>query len=233
MPTKLIIFDLDGTLVDSSVDITNALNYALEPYSFEPLTVNDTIKMLGEGISRLIEKIVDSRGNGVLRRAVAEFTQNPQRLQDIRTDVKNRFLECYSEHILDYTREYPGVRETLEALGMYRKAVISNKMESLSRKVLDGLGLSRYFVVVVGSDTTSEKKPSPIPILKVLSDLQVQPDKAMIVGDSNFDVDAGKAAGITTVAVTYGYRPREVIAHADFLIDRMTDLIPLVEKMNS
>ena len=228
MSIKLIIFDLDGTLIDSSVDITNALNYALEPYAVQPLTVDDTIKMVGEGITRLIEKIVDSRGNGVLRRAVAEFRQNPQRLQDIRTEVKDRFLEYYSQHILDYTREYPGVRETLDQLGMYKKAVISNKMESLSRRVLDGLGLLRHFDMVVGSDTTPEKKPSPLPIRKVLSDLQVHPDSAMIVGDSNYDIDAGKAAGIATVAVTYGYRPREVIAHADFIIDRITDLVPLL-----
>jgi phosphoglycolate phosphatase len=229
MSTELVIFDLDGTLIDSSVDITNALNYALEPYTVQPLTVNDTIKMIGEGITRLIEKVVGSGGNGVLLRAVAEVPQNPERLQHIRTDVKNRFLGYYSEHILDHTRAYPGVRETLEALGTYKKAVISNKMESLSRKILDGLGLSKYFAVVVGSDTTPEKKPSPLPILKVLSDLQVHPDKAVIVGDSNYDIDAGKAAGIMTIAVTYGYRPREVIAHADHLIDRMTDLVPLLK----
>lgn len=232
MPIRLVIFDLDGTLVDSSVDITNALNYALEPYSLEPLSVGDTIQMVGEGISRLIEKIVDSRGNGILRAAVAEFPGGPQRLLDIRADVKNRFLEYYSEHILDYTREYPGVRETLEQLGAYKKAVISNKMESLSKKVLDGLGLSKYFIVVLGSDTTPEKKPSPLPVLKVLSDLRIRPDEAMIVGDSNYDVDAGKAAGVTTVAVTYGYRPRDVISHADYLIDRMTELTQLLEKIN-
>lgn len=228
MSIKLVIFDLDGTLIDSSVDITNALNYALKPYAVRPLAVEDTIKMIGEGITRLIEKIVDSLGNGVLKNAVTEFPQNPQGLQDIRTDVKNRFLEYYSEHILDYTREYPGVRETLESLGLYKKAVISNKMESLSKKVLSGLGLSQYFVSVIGSDTVAEKKPSPLPILKVLSDLQVQPAGTVIVGDSNYDIDAGKAAGVRTVAVTYGYRPRAAIAHADHIIDRITDLIPLL-----
>ncbi len=228
MSIELVIFDLDGTLVDSSVDITNALNYALEPYAVKPLTVDDTIKMIGEGITRLIEKIVDSRGNGVLRSAVAAFQQNPRSLQDIRADVKDRFLEYYSQHILDFTREYPGVRETLDQLDRYKKAVISNKMETLSRKVLDGLGLSSHFLMIVGSDTTPEKKPSPLPVRKVLSDLRVHPGRAMIVGDSNYDIDAGKAAGIATVAVTYGYRPREVLAHADHLIDRIGDLVPLL-----
>ncbi len=230
MSTELVIFDLDGTLIDSSVDITNALNYALEPYAVAPLVVADTIKLIGEGIARLIEKVVDSKGNGILLRAVRESPEDPQRLMEIRSDVKNRFLEHYSQHILDFTREYPGVRQTLEALAMYKKAVISNKMEALSRKILDGLGLSAHFVAVVGSDTVPEKKPSPVPILKVLADLNLRPHQALIVGDSNYDVDAGKAAGISTVAVTYGYRPREAIAHADYVIDRITDLIPLLRK---
>jgi phosphoglycolate phosphatase len=230
MSIALVIFDLDGTLIDSSVDITNALNHALSPYAVQPLTAEETIRMVGEGIPRLIEKVVGPKGNGVLLKAVNQFPEDPRKLQEIRADVKNRFIEYYSGHILDHTKEYPGVRETLEQLGSYRKAVISNKMESLSRKVLDGLGLSRYFDCVVGSDSTPEKKPSPLPVQKVLSDLHMKPDQAVMVGDSNFDVDAGKAAGVLTVAVTYGYRPRAVIAHADYLIDRMIDLVPLLKK---
>jgi phosphoglycolate phosphatase len=223
MSIRIIIFDLDGTLIDSSVDITNALNYALEPYSSRRLTVDDSTKLVGEGITRLMEKLIGSlRGDNV----------SPQASAELRAHVTARFLKHYTEHILDSTREYPGVKETLERLGNYQKAVISNKNESLSRMVLDGLGLSKYFVIVVGSDTTPERKPSPLPILKVLSDLHARPTDAVIVGDSNYDIDAGKAAAITTVAVTYGYRPREVIAHADYLIDRMTDLVPLLEKMD-
>lgn len=214
MPIRLVIFDLDGTLIDSRIDITNALNYALEPYPFAQLSVEETVKMVGEGITRLIEKIM-GEGNASMK-----------------ADVTERFLAYYTEHVLDYTREYPGVRDTLERLGSCQKAVISNKRESLSRKALEGLGLLHYFSVIIGSDTTRERKPSPVPILKVLSELHMRPGEAVIVGDSNYDVDAGKAAGITTVAVTYGYRPREVIAHADYLIDRMSDLVPLLAKMN-
>lgn len=216
MPLKLIIFDLDGTLVDSSIDITNALNYALAPYGYSPLTAGDVIKMVGEGVTRLIERLV-----GVADAAVKD-------------EVMARFLEHYSQHLLDNTTEYPGVRTTLEGLTGYKKAIISNKRELLSRRTLDGLGLSGFFDFIVGSDTTSEKKPSPVPILRTLSVLEVGPAEAVIVGDSNFDIDAGKAAGITTVAVTYGYRPIEAISHADYMIDRMPDLIPLMKKiMNS
>lgn len=215
MSLKLILFDLDGTLVDSSLDITNALNYALEPYAFAPLTKDEVIKLVGEGVTRLIEKLIGNRDPSVIE------------------DVKNRFLEHYTLHIVDHTREYPGVRETLETLSGYKKAIISNKREALSKKTLEGLGLAGFFDLVVGSDTTPEKKPSPAPILWALSWLEVSPAEAVIVGDSNFDVDAGKAAGITTIAVTYGYRPLEAIRHADYLIDRMEDLLPLLDRLAS
>jgi phosphoglycolate phosphatase len=215
MSVKLVIFDLDGTLIDSSVDITNALNYALEPYSLHRLSIEDTTKLVGEGITRLIEKAVGDSSAEVLDSA------------------KKRFLEHYTQHILDHTKDYPGVKETLERLSRFSKAVISNKKEILSRVVLDGLGLLRYFDVIIGSDSAPEKKPSPIPVLKALTDLNVGSADAVMVGDSNYDVDAGKAAGVTTIAVTYGYRPREVIAHADYLIDKIADLIPLIERINS
>ncbi len=215
MSVRLIIFDLDGTLIDSSIDITNALNYALQPYSLKKLSVGDSIKLIGEGINRLIEKIVGDMGGEVV------------------DSVTRRFLEHYTKHILDYTTEYPGVRETLAGLDKYRKAVISNKKEGLSKKVLEGLGLLKYFDIIIGSDTTPERKPSPVPILKVLSELKIDACDSVMVGDSNYDVDAGKAAGVRTIAVTYGYRPRDVIAHADYLIDRMVDLAPLIETMES
>ena len=214
MSLNLIIFDLDGTLIDSRIDITNALNYALEPYGLGPLSVDETVGLVGEGITRLIEKVLGGR-DGSLKSAVME-----------------RFLDHYSRHILDFTTIYPGVRETLEQLNAYKKAVISNKRESLSRMALDGLGLSGFFDIIVGSDTVPERKPSPLPVLKVLSELCVRPEDAVIVGDSSYDIDAGKAAGILTVAVTYGYRPREVIQHADYLIDSMSDLVPLLERIN-
>ncbi len=222
MPIKLIIFDLDGTLVDSSVDITNALNYAIEPYVLKLLTREDTIGLVGEGITRLIEKMLLFAGKD----------SNKQASADLQADIIKRFLEYYTKHLLDYTREYPGVRETLKQLGGYKKALISNKREVLSRKTIGGLGLSQFFDTVIGSDTTPEKKPSPIPVLKALSEFNIKPEEAIIVGDSNLDIDAGKAAGITTIAVTYGYKPVDAINHADYMIDTMPDLVPLVKKLD-
>src|SRR3990172_5157521 len=165
MKIKLIIFDLDGTLVNSSVDITNALNYAIGPYGPEALTVEKTIGLVGEGLTRLIEKLLG------------------ERLAGIRDVVLDRFLEHYSEHLTDFTLPYPGVRETLEMLGAYRKAVISNKREDLSRRVLENLELSGYFDIIWGSDSVPEKNPSPVPVLEMLKKLSFRPGEAVIVGD--------------------------------------------------
>ena len=211
MQIKLIIFDLDGTLVDTSGDITNALNYALKPYGLRDLTVEDTIKMVGEGITRLIEKLLES-----------------ERIQ-MRDTVIKRFLDYYSEHLVDFSTPYPHVRETLEKLNDYKKAVISNKREYLSTRLLDKLDLLKYFDLVVGSDTTSERKPSAIPVIYVFTKLGVNPDQSIIVGDSNYDIEAGKKAGLKTVAVTYGYRERQYLIDADYIIDSMKDLLTLLD----
>src|SRR5208337_551211 len=101
-----------------------------------------------------------------------------------------QFLSYYSSHLTDNTPVYPGVMEMLAQLVAYRKAVISNKRESLCVKILEQLGLSEYMDVIVGSDTVKERKPSPVPICHVLSTLDISPDAAIIVGDSNYDIEA-------------------------------------------
>ena len=210
MPIKLILFDLDGTLVDTSKDITTALNFALKQYGIKELSVQETIKMVGEGITRLIEKILGDKKI------------------HMRDEIIRRFIEYYSEHLSDYSREYPYVRETLEQLSGYKKAVISNKRESLSVELLEKLDLLKYFNLVAGSDTTSEKKPSPVPIFHIMEKLDTRPYESMIVGDSSFDIEAGKKAGIKTVAVTYGYRERHYLQGADYMIDSLKDLASLI-----
>ncbi len=214
MPIKLIMFDLDGTLIDTAQDITNALNFALEPYGIENLTAEDTKKLIGEGVSRLMEKVL------------------PVEKMHLQSKVMDRFLEHYSVHLTDTSKEYPYIRETLDILTHLKKAVISNKREDLSKRLLEEIGLSEYFDLIIGSDTTVEKKPSAVPVLHVISKLGLRPDESIIVGDSNYDIEAGKKAGVKTVAVTYGYRPRETLLEADYLIDNFRELVPLVQKLS-
>lgn len=206
MSIKLVIFDLDGTLVNSIKDITNAINYAIKPIGIHPKTVEEVGALVGEGITRVIESILGDNGLSYRDEAVA------------------RFLEFYSEHIADYTMEYPGVRETLKDLNEYKKAVISNKREGLSVKVLEKLGLIKHFEMVLGSDSTGEKKPSPVPVNHVLSTLGIKPQEAVMVGDSNLDIEAGKGAGVTTIGVTYGYRERSYLTDADFIINDIKEI---------
>ncbi len=215
MSLKLIIFDLDGTLIDSSIDIANAVNYAVEPYGIAPLTVREVISLVGEGIATLMGKIILKEGIGADRDSMTE-----------------RFVYYYSAHLIDNTPLYPGIRETLSQLGAFRKAVISNKRESLCVKILEQLGLSEFMDVIVGSETVKERKPSPLPVCHVLSVLGISPEEAIIVGDSNYDIEAGKAAGIKTVAVTYGYRPLEMLQGADFIINSMPELLGILEILN-
>ena len=207
---KLLIFDLDGTLVDSAKDIANAINHAIVPVGMAPLTTEKIVSMVGHGIKTLINDLVP-----------------PEHYED----SLNRFLEHYSEHILDNTKTYSGVIETLSDLGNYKKAVISNKREALSKKVMNGLGLTGFFDVILGADSVSERKPSPAPIYEVLKRVGIPKESAVMIGDSDVDVQAGKAAGIKTIAVTYGYRDRDILKDADYLIDSFEELISLLPKI--
>ncbi len=214
MPIELVIFDLDGTLIDSRVDICNAVNHAVAPYGGRAVSVQETVELIGEGISRLMEKIIAKEG-----------------LHVDRDSLTDRFLEHYSAHLVDHTAPYPGVRETLEKLGAYRKAVVSNKRQNLSAEILERLGLERYFELVVGNDTTGIRKPSPAPLLYALSNLGVSAGNAVIVGDSDHDIQAGAAAGVKTVAVAYGYRPVDFLRGADFIIKDMPELPGILNKI--
>ena len=211
MPIKLIIFDLDGTLVDTVQDITNALNHALFSHDIKTLTVRETTKLVGEGVTRLVEKVL------------------PEGKEHLKDDVMRKFLEYYSEHLIENSKEYPHVRETLENLNQFKKAVISNKREALSRRLLEELDLAKYFDLIIGSDTAGERKPSPIPILYVISKLGLSPEESIVVGDSYYDIEAGKRAGTKTVAVTYGYQPKELLEEADYMIDDLRELVQLLQ----
>lgn len=208
---KALFFDLDGTLVDSSADIMNALNYSVREHGLGPFTIQETIDLIGEGISRLIEKVT------------------PGLLPVERNAVLEKFLSFYSEHLVDNTAPYPHVEDTLRILKDFKKAVISNKRESFSRQILDKLGLIKYFDDVVGSDTFREKKPSPLPVVQLMNKYRIPFSDALFIGDSSIDIETGKNAGIKTVAVTYGYRSVQTLQNADFLINTIKDIIHLLQ----
>lgn len=221
---KLLIFDLDGTLADTSKDITDAVNYALKPFGVKPLSVSEIKARVGSGITKLIESLIPPHP------PIPPSLMGDNR-EVAKEEAVKRFLKYYSIHLLDYTNTYPQVKETLSKIEAYKKAVISNKREVLSKKVLEGLGLLKFFDVVLGSDSVPERKPSPVPIFELLKRFGVSKDEAVIIGDSNYDIEAGRAAGIKTIAVTYGYRDREVLKGADFIIDNFGEILRILPEV--
>lgn len=207
MSLKLLILDLDGTLVDTIRDITDALNYALGPYGLNNLSIEETTPMVGEGLTRLVEKVLGNK-----------------KIQP-RDEITERFLGYYSEHLTDNSTLYPGVEKTLKQLTKYRKAVISNKREYLSTRLLNELNMLKPFDLIVGSDTTPERKPSPVPVHYVCNKLGISPLESVVIGDSKYDIEAGKNAGTKTIGVTYGYGTGEQLKGADYIIDSFSELI--------
>ncbi len=220
---KLLIFDLDGTLANTAQDITDAINYALKPFVTKTYSVEETKAMVGSGISNLLASLIPP---GVT--ADSDTAIEKERAGEI---VTGRFLAFYSDHLLDNTVTYPGVKETLEKLGKYTKAVLSNKREAYSCEIIEKLEIAHLFETIWGSDSVREKKPSPAAILDLLNRFNVSREEAAIIGDSNFDIEAGMAAGIKTIGVTYGFRSRESLNGADYIIDSFGELLTILPKL--
>lgn len=207
----LLIFDLDGTLVDTRRDLTNAVNYARSRLSLPPLTVEQVLRGVGDGVENLMRRTLPASEKDHLAEALASFR------------------EYYRDHLLDFSRFYPGVDRVLKHFRDRKKAIVSNKPEGFTRKILQGLRAEHCFDIIVGGDTTTALKPDPLPVEFVLEKLRVAPANAVMIGDSPADIIAGSQAGTLTCAVTYGYRPRDLLLqqNPDFLVDAIAELLHL------
>jgi phosphoglycolate phosphatase len=206
----LTIFDLDGTLIDSKLDLAHAVNAALEHLGLPRLT---------------LERIASYVGNGapiLMRRAIG-----PEASEEEVARGLTYFMQYYRDHMLDYTTLYPGVRETLDLLRGRgaQMAVLTNKPVGLSKAIVAGLGLDGHFFQVYGGNSFEQKKPHPVGIEILMSEAGATPGKTMMVGDSSVDVQTARNAGIQSCGVTYGFQPETLAATPpDFLIDRMDQL---------
>lgn len=197
MSIDLLLFDLDGTLIHSAPDIVASLQA--------------TQRRLGRAVlpdARIVEAI----GNGV--RTLIERTSEPPH-----EPVVAAFLAEYAEHLLDRTRLYDGVAETLAALPQ-KKAVLSNKPEALSKKAVEGLGLARHFAAVYGGDSFPVRKPDPEALRRAAGDAR----RPVLIGDSGIDARTAREAGVPFVAVTYGYAKPGELDGAEFRISRFDEL---------
>nr|WP_246561300.1 HAD-IA family hydrolase [Geobacter grbiciae] len=212
-PVNLIIFDLDGTLIDSLPDLADATNHMLSSLGRPSIGQNAVRRLVGQGARRLVERALAGASEDEINQGL------------------DLFLDYNHRHIADRTVLYLGVPETLDALkgrGM-RMAIISNKNVALCREVVSVLGIDRYFDEVLGADSLPFRKPSPEPVLKLLADFGVPPERAALVGDSINDMAAAKGARVSTVGCTWGYGELTELADADYLVESFGELfgIPL------
>jgi len=209
---RALIFDLDGTLIDSKQDLIRSVNAMLVEMGREPLHEDTVSSYIGHGAPRLVARAL---GNGATE-------------VDCERALKF-FLAHYEEHKLDATRAYPGVAEALEELREFPKAVLTNKPVRVSRKILEGLGLAKYFRAVYGGNSFETKKPDPLGAKKILEELKAAPAEALMVGDSAVDVETARNAGTLAAVVNYGFGTYDREAHpADIYLDRLTELAALL-----
>ncbi len=191
LPIRAVLFDLDGTLVDSAGDLRNALNIVLAERGLRSLSLDEVKGMIGDGATKLVERGLAATGG------------DPATLME----THRAFLALYEANASSLTRPYTGAVETLTALQAkgLPLAVVTNKPAAATAMVLEALDLARFFKVVVGGDTLPQRKPHPAPILHALEGLGIPAEAALMVGDNHHDITAARAAGTAAVAVTYGY----------------------------
>jgi phosphoglycolate phosphatase len=205
---RVLIFDLDGTLIDSKLDLAHAVNATLEHLGLAPHVHEKIFSFIGNGAAMLVRRAL---GEGVSEAYVEKGLAY--------------FLSYYRAHMLDNTVAYPGVAETLARLEGYSMAVLTNKPVNFSRAILDGLGLSRYFRYVYGGNSFERKKPDPAGVELLLRDFQAAPHEAMVVGDSDVDVKTARNSGVFACGVTYGFALESLRAHPpDLMIDGIAEL---------
>ncbi len=189
MNIKAVLFDLDGTLVDSLDDLADAANHVRQAFSLPLLTVEDVRMKVGKGSLNLIQQTLPGFPDTDIDRALAMF------------------LDFNRQHIAEKSRLYPGMLDTLQELAARgtRMAVITNKNEDLCALLLRDLGIHGLFESMCGGDTYPERKPSPLPLLNTAEKLGAAPQDCIMIGDSINDIEAGRLAGMTTIACTWGY----------------------------
>jgi phosphoglycolate phosphatase len=212
---KLGIFDLDGTLIDSRLDLVHSVNAALRHIGRPALPDDVIASYVGDGAPILIQRALggETVDEAIVRKGL-EF-----------------FLSYYREHKLDHTTVYPGIADALAAIqnsgnGMQRKlAVLSNKPVGPSRKIVEALGLGKFFVQVYGGNSFPTKKPDPEGARKLLEEFGVRAEQTVIVGDSHTDIETGHNAGLWTIGVTYGFAPHTLAdARPDVIVDDPKEL---------
>lgn len=207
---RALIFDLDGTLIDSKLDLAMAVNATLAELGRNPLPHDQIFSYVGQGALTLIARALGEGASEEECRSGLEF-----------------FIKYYSAHKLDNTALYPGVRETLDALKGMPMAVYTNKPVRVSRSIIQGLGVGDHFRAVYGGNSFERKKPDPMGVESILREFGAAPGQVMIVGDSEVDVQTARNAGTWVCGVTYGFGGHRFAEFPpDLVVDNLTELLP-------
>jgi phosphoglycolate phosphatase len=207
----LIIFDLDGTLIDSKLDLACAVNAARARAGMGPIENETVYSYVGEGAPVLI------------RRALGPGASDAQ-VQD----SLDFFLSYYTEHLIDHTVLYPGVRETLTRLTSagVKLAVLTNKPVRMSRLIVEALGVDGHFERVYGGNSFEQKKPHPVGVETLMTECNAGRDRTMMVGDSAVDIRTARNARVQCCGVTYGFQPETLVDEPpDLLVDRIEEVV--------
>ena len=214
MTIAVALFDLDGTLVDSLDDLTDAVNHMLTGFGQHRLEPAQVRLLVGKGARNLVQRALATVSPEEIDRGLAAFT------------------EFNALHIADKSRLYPGARELLQQLAAdgIRMAVISNKQEALSRLILKTLEVDAFFDIIAGGDTFAEMKPSPLPLVSVIDGFSCSPAEAVMVGDSINDIQAGCRASITTIGCRWGYGSAEELYGADYQAACLAEIAGIITR---
>jgi len=212
----IVVFDLDGTLIDSAFDVAASANELVTTLGGTPLDLDDVTMMIGDGAGVLV------------RRALAAGGLNPET-----PGALARFLEIYDRHLLDRTQPYPGVKETLSiAVRRARLAVLTNKPQAHSERVLEGLGLRDFFAAVVGGDNALGRKPDPAALVALMAEAPAEP--TLLVGDSPIDYLTARAAPCTFAWARYGFgagRFANAPPATPYVLDKPSDLVGVLDRL--
>ena len=213
MTVKAVVFDLDGTLVDTAPDLMAATNHVLALLKRRPITMPEVRAFVGRGARKLIERGVAATGDAIDEASLTYYHAE--------------FLRHYEGHTADRSEIFPGAVALLKQLvdSGIKAGVCTNKPEGLSRLLLDTLDLSRFLGTIVGPDTIGIAKPDAAPYLETVKRLGVAPQHSIMVGDSEIDILTARAAGVPIVAVSFGYTPKPVIEYGpDYLVSHFDEI---------
>ena len=219
-PQRTVVFDLDGTLVDTAPDLINALNVVLEREGLAPVPFEPARNMIGAGARKLLERGLELDGRNV---SLAELER-----------LTGDFISHYAEHIADISRPFDGLEPALDDLAGrgYRFAVCTNKLEWLSKRLLDRLDLSRRFAAICGADTFGVSKPDPAILRQTVARAGGELSSAIMVGDAGPDIGVARRAGIPVIGVSFGYTEVPIAdLKPDRVIDRFGELREAVESL--